>query len=547
LLLSQKSSSSRTIYTVAGGSQVEFSTATAALTNTLLGVSASADRDNLIGFLRGQDSYDEDKDGNLAEDRGWKLGDIFHSTPVLIGPPMDASADSSYIAFKAANATRTTVILAGANDGMLHAFRESDGEELWAFVPPDQLNRLKLLIVQSSDHPFYVDAGPIAADVKIGGLWKTIVIFGERRGGRSYHALDVTTPTAPQYLWSFTDTKMGETWSEPVIGKVKMADGTDRFVAFSGGGYDTAENNQSGKAVFAIDVATGQKLWEYYNSSTSDDHQYMNFSLAANPTAIELNQDDYLDAIYIGDVGGQLWKFDVSAPATLSGGLVPNDVWTGKRLFVAAPAQTNPPAPGEFYPAQAIYAAPAVALDDKGSLWVYFGTGDRNHPNNTANNRFYGIKDTGTTLTGSDLVDATTTSEATRGWYYSLANNEKVLAAADVFNKIVFFSSFTPTTGNVCTGGGGTARLYAIQMKTGYAAVDFTSASLPLLATSNSTLPRSKIVGTGIPSRPIIVMTESGATLTTSVVSATTSQQLPSNPAPPPETVRRILYWKELL
>jgi Tfp pilus tip-associated adhesin PilY1 len=429
---------------------------------------------------------------------------------------------------------------------MLHAFRESDGEELWAFVPPDQLNRLKLLTVQSSDHPFYVDAGPIAADVKIGGVWKTIVVFGERRGGRSYHALDVTTPTTPQYLWSVTDTKMGETWSEPVIGKVKI-DGTDRFVAFFGGGYDTSENNQSGKAAFAIDVATGQKLWEYYNSSASDDHNYMNFSLAANPTAVDLNQDDYLDAIYIGDVGGQLWKFDVSAPATLSGGLVPNDVWTGKRLFVAAPAQTNPPAPGEYYPTQAIYSAPAVALDDKANLWVYFGTGDRNHPNNTASNRFYGIKDTGATLTESDLVDATTTSEATRGWYYSLASNEKVLAAADVFNKIVFFSSFTPTTVNACTGGGGTAKLYSIQMKTGYAAVDFTSASLPLLTTSNSTLARSKVVGTGIPSRPIIVMTESGATLTTSVVSATTSQQLPSNPAPPPETVRRILYWKELL
>jgi type IV pilus assembly protein PilY1 len=552
-LLSQKSASSRTIYTVAGGSQVEFSTGTTALTTTLLAVSSSADRDNLINFIRGQDSYDEDQDSNLTEDRSWKLGDIFHSTPVLIGPPMDASTDSSYLDFKAANASRTTVLVAGANDGMLHAFRESDGEELWAFVPPDQLDRLKLLTIQSADHPFYVDAGPIAADVKIGGVWKTIVVFGERRGGRSYHALDVTTPTAPQYLWSFTESKLGETWSEPVIGKVKI-DGTDRFVAFFGGGYDTAQNNQTGKAVFAIDAATGQMLWEYYNSSSSDDRSYMNFSLAANPTAVDLNQDDYLDAIYIGDVGGQLWKFDVSAAATLSGGLVSN--WTGKRLFAAAPTQDNPPGDGEYYPAQAIYSAPAVAMDDKAHLWLYFGTGDRNHPNRAGTNRFYGIKDNGsmsngTPLTESSLVDVTSSNitnvDAIQGWYFRLASTEKVLAAADVFNKIVFFSSFTPGTGNVCTGGGGVARLYALQMKTGYAAVDFSQPSLPLLETSNSTLARSKAVGTGIPSRPIIVMTESGATLTTSVISATTSQQLPSNPAPPPETVRRILYWKELL
>jgi len=560
--LSLKAASSRTIYTVVGGSQVDFSTGTAAITTTTLGVSTSTDRDNLINFIRGQDSYDENNNGNLTEDRSWKLGDIFHSTPVLVTPPLGASSDSSYTDFKTANATRTTILLAGANDGMLHAFRESDGEELWAFVPPDQLDRLKLLTIQASDHPFYADAGPIAVDVKMGGAWKTIVVFGERRGGRSYHALDVTTPTSPQYLWSFTDTKMGESWSEPAVGKVKMADGTERFVALFGGGYDTAQNNQTGKAVFAIDLATGQKLWEYYNSSSSDDRQYMNFSLAANPTAIDLNQDDYLDAIYIGDVGGQLWKFNMSAPATLSAGLVSN--WTGKRLFAAAPAQANPPASGEYYPAQAIYAAPAVAMDDKSNLWVYFGTGDRNHPNNGGTNRFYGIKDNGsmsngTTLTESSLVDVTSTDitnvETIQGWYFRLASTEKVLATADVFAGVVFFSSFTPATSIACNNGGGTARLYEIQMKTGYAAVDVTQPSLPLLTTSSSSLARSKVVGTGIPGGPIISIvsdTGTGATGTspggdTNVTLPTTSGELDNEKGPPVDTFRRILYWKEML
>jgi Tfp pilus tip-associated adhesin PilY1 len=49
-------------------------------------------------------------------------------------------------------------------------------------------------------------------------------------------------------MWSFTDSKMGETWSEPVIGKIKMSDGSSKYVAFVGGGYDTAANNNSGKA-----------------------------------------------------------------------------------------------------------------------------------------------------------------------------------------------------------------------------------------------------------------------------------------------------------
>ena len=156
-------------------------------------------------------------------------------------------------------------------------------------------------------------------DVKIGGNWKTIVVFGERRGGDRYHALDITDTTSPICLWTFTDSRMGETWSEPAIGKVRMADGTSKYVAFVGGGYDTAQNNNSGKAFFVIDLSNGTKLWQYYNGSSSDDRHYMNFSIPANPAAADLDNDGYVNRVYIGDVGGQLWKFDVSPAATLTG------------------------------------------------------------------------------------------------------------------------------------------------------------------------------------------------------------------------------------
>ena len=45
------------------------------------------------------------------------------------------------------------------------------------------------------------------------------------------------------YLWSFGDANLGETWSEPAIGKVKMADDTDKWVAFIGGGFDSTHSN----------------------------------------------------------------------------------------------------------------------------------------------------------------------------------------------------------------------------------------------------------------------------------------------------------------
>jgi type IV pilus assembly protein PilY1 len=529
------------------------------ITNLTLQSNTTITRDALIDYIRGIDSIDEDVDSNLTEERDWKLGDIFHSSPVLVTPPIAPSSDSSYVAFRDANKTRTTILLTAANDGMLHAFKESDGTELWAFIPPDQLGRLKNLAKLSGTHPFFADSSPVVIDAKISTpsdgtvKWRTIAIFGERRGGRYYHALDITNPTDPKYLWSFSDVKLGETWSEPSMGKVLMADGTTKYVAIVGGGYDTADNNATGKAVFAIDLATGTKLWEYYNNSSSDDRQYMNYSIPANATITDMDLDGYIDKVFIGDLGGQLWKFNFKPAATLSGGLVNN--WTGKRVFDAPPASppaAKTPPDGEYYPLQAIYGAPIPAFDDQNNLWIYFGTGDRNHPNNVTDpNRFYGIKDdpgnmtNGSVLTESNLVDVTSSNKtATNGWYFMLGTNEKALASADVFNKVVFFSTFIPTSTSSCSSGGGEAKLYAVQMVSGYAAVDFSTGVA--LVTTDASKTRSKSIGAGIPSKPVIVLTESGATISTSVIAATTNQQLPSNPAPPPSSMRHVLYWRDM-
>ena len=554
--LSVKTAASRTIYTVVSGARQLFTKTNAAITNALLGVATTADHDKVIDFTRGIDAYDEDLDGNLTEERAWKLGDIFHSNPVLVPPPFLPSLDSTFVTFAQNNASRPTIVLAGANDGMLHAFRESDGAELWSFIPPDFLDGLKDLTARSAVHTFYLDSSPIVADVKTGGVWKTIVMFGERRGGVNYYALDITDTTNPTYLWSFTDAKMGETWSEAAIGKVKISDGTTKYVAFVGGGYDTPQNNTLGKAFFTIDLSNGAKLWEYYNSTSANDRQYMNFSLAANPAAADLDGDGFVDRVYIGDVGGQLWKFDTSAPATLTSGLVTN--WTGKRLFAATPAQANPPAAGDYYPAQAIYVPPTLSYDGSNNLWVFFGTGDRNHPVNDSNNRFYGIKDNtsmtnASTLTEASLVNVSTTYQtATQGWYQILANDEKVLAAANVFNSVVFFSSFTPVSTVSCTGGGGDAKLYACRVTSGYAGINWstgaqltTSPGTNGAALSSGDSDRSRSIGTGIASKPVVIIGQSGATVTASVITATTDQQISSNPAPPP-AVKRVLYWKEI-
>jgi type IV pilus assembly protein PilY1 len=554
-VLSTTTPSSRTIYTLVSGARQSFTTSNSAITTSLLGAADSTQKNMIINYLRGTpDINDEDGDGNTTEDRPWKLGDIFHSTPVLVSPPFLTSSDSTYSAFKTAQASRTTVLIVGANDGMLHAFRESDGVELWAFIPPDELDNLLDLTADSGGHEYAVDSSPIAADVKIGGTWKTIVVFGQRRGGTNYYALDITDTTNPVYLWTFNDTKLGESWSEPAIGKVKLSDGTDKWVAFVGGGFDSTHanydvsTNKTSEAFFVIDLSNGAKLWEYYNATGSTgDKQYMNFSIPANPTAVDLNGDGYIDRVYIADVGGQLWKFDVSAAATVSGGLVTN--WTGKRLFAAASSQTNPPAAGEYYPAQGMYAQPVLAYDAGGNLWVFIGSGDRFHPNNTSSNRFYGIKENTTMTNGSTLTESSLTNlssgtgTVTQGWYVPLNSNEKVLASADVFNSVVLFTSFTPSTAAVCGGGGGDAKLYAINMTTGDAALNLTSGTA--LAPGQAALAMAKTIGTGIPSKPIIIMSQSGNQGTPYIISGTTNNQISSTQIPL-VAVRRLVGWREV-
>ncbi len=105
-----------------------------------------------------------------------------------------------------------------------------------------------------------------------------------------------------------------------------------------------------------------------------------------------------------------------------------------------------------------IYYQPAVAFDRYGNPWVYFGTGDREHPNDLSNpaERFYAVKDNGTgnyPRSETDLSDVTSSNTfnptSKDGWYLRLEKStqksEKVLAKPVVFNKLVYFTTYTYT------------------------------------------------------------------------------------------------------
>jgi len=271
----------------------------------------------------------------------------------------------------------------------------------------------------------------------------------------------------------------------------------------------------------------------------------------SDPTSAPADQLGYIGGL--SDLGSGFDMYAVTFMEEVGGDT--NDTFTleGKRLFEADTVQPNTPVVEEYFPAQAIYGAPSVAKDDAGNLWVSFGTGDRNHPLNSSTNRFYGIKDNTTmtnanTLTESDLLEIdsndTTVSTSIQGWYFTLASDEKVLAAADTFNSTVFFTTFTPDSdsADVCGSGGGTAKLYAVKMQSGFAALDFTSTDNEALTANYVGTSRWTKIGDGIPSKPAVMINPNG---NPSVITGTTSQQISSEKVPDP-ALPQLLGWREV-
>ncbi|MGH7273114.1 MAG: PilC/PilY family type IV pilus protein, partial [Nitrospiria bacterium] len=234
-----------------------FTTSNNKLLPGMLGMSTVAEKDSLINFVHGRDAYDTDLDGNTTEKRGWILGDILHSRPQVV-------SYSSYTFSPTAEAdcnVNKTLIFVGGNDGMLHVFKDCDGSEAWAFIPDELLVNLQYLT--KATHTYFIDSSPsvyLYDKDKDGNIEtvdgdKVIVIFGQRRGGGWYYALDVTDPAKPLYLFDLSSTyspsgvnteyaELGQSWSEPEITKVKV--GTmAKVVAVIGAGYDNA--NEDGR------------------------------------------------------------------------------------------------------------------------------------------------------------------------------------------------------------------------------------------------------------------------------------------------------------
>jgi type IV pilus assembly protein PilY1 len=305
------------------------------------GSSADVEAQNVVDFIRGKDPGSGDNRSNM-------LGDIVHSSPVF----MD------------------NVVYVGANDGMLHAFKASDGSELFAYVPNLVFDHLRDLADSAYEHRFYVDQTPTVQKgerlLDSDGI-QTILVGGLGKGGKGYFALDITHPdtfsAAHDVLWEFprdTDAQehkadMGYSFGSAVV--VRSYSANYPWIVIFGNGYDS-ENGSS--VLFILDAKTGD-LIRKIQAGTGPDNGL------SSPIAVDVDFDEIVDFVYAGDLFGNLWKFDLTSQKATEWTVASHNGAEGVPLFSAADPDGNP---------QPITVKPDVMLHpEQHGLIVCFGTG----------------------------------------------------------------------------------------------------------------------------------------------------------------------------
>ncbi|KWT84374.1 Type IV fimbrial biogenesis protein PilY1 [Variovorax sp. WDL1] len=375
-----------------------------------------------LNFIRG----DHSKEVSRFRDRdGQRLGDIVNSGVVYSGAPSSTIQSTTYAEFFKDNKDRKAAVFVGANDGMLHAFAASNGDELFGYIPSWLGPKLSALTSKKylDNHQAYVDATPVVAEAQVGTAgtkadWKTVLVSGTGAGGRGVFALDVTDPTqfsASKVMWEFTsadDIDLGYVVGRPQILKFRtsapnenltykwfavVASGVNNYVRDDAGNFSSTGQ----PALFLLDLAKAPgEAW-------SLDKNYHKISLPADVGLsatkatgllnfkVTLGAQQEVSKVFMGDLHGNLWKLDFKDKgsgdwnmSTLSAFVTDGVPYP---LYIAKDGLGN---------VQPISAAPfLIRGEGQESIYVAFGTGkylEGTDRSSTAVNSFYVVHDDGT-------------------------------------------------------------------------------------------------------------------------------------------------------
>lgn len=411
----------RRIFTLQGGSGINFTWADLNATNkALFAIGGDTLGEARVGYLRGDRSRELGRGGTFR-DRSSVLGDIINSDPVYVGRQdygygaasgMTQTERERYVAFLSSTLVtgRPPMLYVGANDGMLHGFKASDGVETMAYVPASQLGELAPLAQPGYAHRYYVDGSPKVGDAYLNGGWKTVLLGSTGAGGKAVFAIDVTNPAnmmASNVMWEFntsSNAEMGVALSVPTLGKVKAG---DKWVALVANGY----NSQSQMArLFVIDLADGSLIKEL-NTGVGSSSAPNGLS---SPLPVDVDGDKLIDYVYAGDLQGNLWKFDLTANNSNQWGVALKTGNQGIPLYQACDGTCSATS------RQPITVRPLALRHPNGGVMVLFGTGsyitndDKSQPSTPRIDAVYGIWDANgqsSTITAGQLQSQAITSE----------------------------------------------------------------------------------------------------------------------------------------
>jgi type IV pilus assembly protein PilY1 len=322
-----------------------------------------------LDYLRGDQSNEVSAAAGTHSfrDRKSLLGDIVDAGLVPVATPLQTFSDANnpgYIAFKnhwtapTAPLPRPTTVYVGANDGMLHAFDGATGTEVFAYVPSalfqgpngtPQVDGLAQLGNPTYVHHNYVDATPAAFDVDMAHIgsppyglpdWHTVLIGGLGKGGKSYYALDITDPAsmgtgateasvAGKVLWEFTDPTMGYSYGTPVVVKtVKYG-----WVVILTSGYDNADGFGY---LYIVNPQTGALLQPPIKTPSPSS------GMTQASAFVKDFSDETADSVYVGDLGGQVWRFDLRGPTAIPPPVLLATVTDGSATPQPQPITTAP-------------------------------------------------------------------------------------------------------------------------------------------------------------------------------------------------------------
>lgn len=342
---------------------------------TLTTVPSSTGED-LVNFLRGDQS--KEGDGKSFRQRVSPLGDFVNSNPVLVAgsvnmgygtlPSNQGGADTRYDTFVKAKAARTATLFVGANDGMLHAFKDTltnattDGTEVFAYVPKSVYGNLSKLANKNYGttalyHQYFVDGPLVEVDAFVNApdatqaSWRNYLLGSLGGGGRAVFALDVTNApnlnsTAVRWEINFdTYPDLGYVLAPIEVGVLPNG---EWVAVFGNGRFSTG----GVAALFVVNLQTGAVASLRVDTSGNN---------GLGGVGVVRNGYGQITNLYAGSMNGNLWRFDYSASADSR-----FVVAGGQSLFVAAHTDGVP---------QAITQAPVIYDHSKGGKLVVFGTG----------------------------------------------------------------------------------------------------------------------------------------------------------------------------